>query len=267
MLCNLYEPPDQRFSHRLARWETSSLSRRWPQAAGSRVAEGVPAAGPLCRFFQPARHHLCHLQPGPARLALRGQEAPQQQGKFKGCRRKKNLIYVLRVRSLNHYLTSMNKCLVLFVPEHHPQLNMQSCQLQASASSHWADFICFYPAQTAEGAKTQSHPVSGEIQVWQTKSAASLKPSISDRNCSSQPSMPLHVLLFFRPQLQIHYDKQLGNLIVHVLQARNLALRDNNGYSDPFVKVYLLPGRGWVKAGPICETYLQLRSLPGWGAC
>ncbi|KAJ4924532.1 hypothetical protein JOQ06_003488 [Pogonophryne albipinna] len=64
--------------------------------------------------------------------------------------------------------------------------------------------------QTAEGMKTQSQPVSGEIQ------------------------------------LQIHYDKQLGNLIVHVLQARNLAARDNNGYSDPFVKVYLLPGRGQV---------------------
>ena len=45
-------------------------------------------------------------------------------------------------------------------------------------------------------------------------------------------------------QLQIHYDKQMGNLIVHVLQARSLAQRDNNGYSDPFVKVYLLPGRG-----------------------
>lgn len=46
------------------------------------------------------------------------------------------------------------------------------------------------------------------------------------------------------PQLQINYDRNLGNLIVHVLQARNLAQRDNDGYSDPFVKVYLLPGRG-----------------------
>ncbi|XP_044042256.1 protein piccolo isoform X3 [Siniperca chuatsi] len=63
-------------------------------------------------------------------------------------------------------------------------------------------------SKTAEGTKNQSHPISGEIQ------------------------------------LQIHYDKQLGNLIVHVLQARNLVPRDNNGYSDPFVKVYLLPGRG-----------------------
>ncbi|XP_068573513.1 protein piccolo [Cebidichthys violaceus] len=67
-----------------------------------------------------------------------------------------------------------------------------------------------HSSKTAEGMKTQSHPISGEIQ------------------------------------LQIHYDKQLGNLIVHVLQARNLAPRDNNGFSDPFVKVYLLPGRGQV---------------------
>ncbi|XP_077956462.1 protein piccolo isoform X2 [Gasterosteus aculeatus] len=65
-----------------------------------------------------------------------------------------------------------------------------------------------HSSKTAEGMKTLTHPISGEIQ------------------------------------LQINYDKQLGNLIVHVLQARNLAPRDNNGYSDPFVKVYLLPGRG-----------------------
>ncbi|KAJ8007211.1 hypothetical protein DPEC_G00115180, partial [Dallia pectoralis] len=63
-------------------------------------------------------------------------------------------------------------------------------------------------SKSADAVKTQSHPVTGEIQ------------------------------------LQINYDKQLGNLIVHVLQARNLSPRDNNGYSDPFVKVYLLPGRG-----------------------
>ncbi|KAM5172028.1 protein piccolo [Mantella aurantiaca] len=47
-------------------------------------------------------------------------------------------------------------------------------------------------------------------------------------------------------QLQVNYDKHLGNLIIHILQARNLVPRDNNGYSDPFVKVYLLPGRGQV---------------------
>lgn len=56
------------------------------------------------------------------------------------------------------------------------------------------------------------------------------------------PAFTLHFLF----QLQINYDRNLGNLIVHVLQARNLAPRDNDSYSDPFVKVYLLPGRGWV---------------------
>uniref|UniRef100_A0A674AWS9 Piccolo presynaptic cytomatrix protein a n=1 Tax=Salmo trutta TaxID=8032 RepID=A0A674AWS9_SALTR len=49
-----------------------------------------------------------------------------------------------------------------------------------------------HSSKSAEAVKTQSHPVTGEIQ------------------------------------LQINYDKQLGNLIVHVLQARNLAPRDNN---------------------------------------
>ncbi|XP_077356898.1 protein piccolo isoform X8 [Festucalex cinctus] len=65
-----------------------------------------------------------------------------------------------------------------------------------------------HSGKAADGSKTPSHPITGDIQ------------------------------------LQIHYDQQLGNLIVHVLQAQNLAPRDNNGYSDPFVKVYLLPGRG-----------------------
>ncbi|XP_068526047.1 protein piccolo isoform X5 [Anas acuta] len=65
-------------------------------------------------------------------------------------------------------------------------------------------------SKPTEGTKSASHPITGEIQ------------------------------------LQINYDKHLGNLIIHILQARNLAPRDNNGYSDPFVKVYLLPGRGQV---------------------
>lgn len=55
----------------------------------------------------------------------------------------------------------------------------------------------------------------------------------------------IHGIFWCSFKLQINYD--LGNLIIHILQARNLVPRDNNGYSDPFVKVYLLPGRGWVK--------------------
>ncbi|XP_077329505.1 protein piccolo isoform X1 [Lithobates pipiens] len=67
-----------------------------------------------------------------------------------------------------------------------------------------------HSSKSTEAIKSNSHPITGDIQ------------------------------------LQVNYDKHLGNLIIHILQARNLVPRDNNGYSDPFVKVYLLPGRGQV---------------------
>uniref|UniRef100_A0A6I8PQS0 Protein piccolo n=1 Tax=Ornithorhynchus anatinus TaxID=9258 RepID=A0A6I8PQS0_ORNAN len=74
-------------------------------------------------------------------------------------------------------------------------------------------------------------------------------PSVSKKRHSSKPAdatkSTTHPITG-EIQLQINYDKHLGNLIIHILQARNLVPRDNNGYSDPFVKVYLLPGRGQV---------------------
>lgn len=73
-------------------------------------------------------------------------------------------------------------------------------------------------------------------------------PNAANKRCPLEPKFALPFTrprLLFLPQLQINYDRNLGNLIVHVLQARNLAQRDNDSYSDPFVKVYLLPGRGW----------------------
>uniref|UniRef100_G1PQ97 Protein piccolo n=1 Tax=Myotis lucifugus TaxID=59463 RepID=G1PQ97_MYOLU len=73
-------------------------------------------------------------------------------------------------------------------------------------------------------------------------------PSVSKKkHSSSKPTDATKVVshpITGEIQLQINYD--LGNLIIHILQARNLVPRDNNGYSDPFVKVYLLPGRGQV---------------------
>ena len=44
--------------------------------------------------------------------------------------------------------------------------------------------------------------------------------------------------------MQLSYDDFDGTLNVHVIQARDLIACDKNGLSDPFVKAYLLPGRG-----------------------
>ncbi|KAG1936897.1 protein piccolo [Pimephales promelas] len=81
-------------------------------------------------------------------------------------------------------------------------------------------------SKSAEVLKPQPHPITGEIQ------------------------------------LQINYDRNMGNLIVHVLQARNLAPRENNGYTDPFVKVYLLPGRGAENKRR--TKYIQKTQNPEW---
>ena len=37
------------------------------------------------------------------------------------------------------------------------------------------------------------------------------------------------------------YSYRQGQLMVHVDSARNLAAADSNGFSDPYVKTYLLP--------------------------
>ncbi|XP_030072538.1 protein piccolo [Microcaecilia unicolor] len=108
------------------------------------------------------------------------------------------------------------------------------------------------PSVLSSSAEKGSHVHSG------TTSAASSSvpspgqpgsPSVSKKRHSSKPTeaskTPSHPITG-EIQLQINYDKHLGNLIIHILQARNLVPRDNNGYSDPFVKVYLLPGRGQV---------------------
>jgi len=42
-----------------------------------------------------------------------------------------------------------------------------------------------------------------------------------------------------------HSDEE-KRLKVIVLRARNLVSKDANGFSDPFVKIYLLPGREYA---------------------
>lgn len=44
-------------------------------------------------------------------------------------------------------------------------------------------------------------------------------------------------------ELQIGHDSDREQLVIRIIRAKNLLPKDTNGYSDPFVKVYLLPGR------------------------
>ncbi|NXL03866.1 PCLO protein, partial [Mesembrinibis cayennensis] len=106
------------------------------------------------------------------------------------------------------------------------------------------------PVVASSGVEKGSHVHSGTTSA--TSSAVPSpgqpgSPSVSKKRHSSKPTETTKSAshpITGEIQLQINYDKHLGNLIIHILQARNLAPRDNNGYSDPFVKVYLLPGRG-----------------------
>lgn len=73
------------FCWKPTRWQTSQVSGCWPQAAGSWTAKGIAAASSHLRLnLWPARHRLNDLQPWSARIALRQQETPQQQGEFRG---------------------------------------------------------------------------------------------------------------------------------------------------------------------------------------
>ncbi|NXO55121.1 PCLO protein, partial [Aramus guarauna] len=106
------------------------------------------------------------------------------------------------------------------------------------------------PLVASSGVEKGSHVHSGTTSA--TSSAVPSpgqpgSPSVSKKRHSSKPTETTKSAshpITGEIQLQINYDKHLGNLIIHILQARNLVPRDNNGYSDPFVKVYLLPGRG-----------------------
>ena len=56
-------------------------------------------------------------------------------------------------------------------------------------------------------------------------------------------------------ELQIGHDSDREQLVLRIIRAKHLLAKDTNGYSDPFVKVYLLPGREYVHQTKPCEAY------------
>ncbi len=75
----------------------------------------------------------------------------------------------------------------------------------------------------------------------------SLTPALDARFCAVFKALlfpqPVKRDQFGRIQLQLGYDDYDGTLNVVVLSARGLQAKDKNGYSDPFARVQLLPGR------------------------
>ncbi len=66
---------------------------------------------------------------------------------------------------------------------------------------------------------------------------------LSIKTLSAELNMNNEVTPFGDLQIQLIHNEEDQQLIVKVVQARNLIAKDTNGFSDPFVKIYLLPGR------------------------
>nr|XP_022299591.1 protein piccolo-like isoform X3 [Crassostrea virginica] len=92
------------------------------------------------------------------------------------------------------------------------------------------------PRQSVEERKKQMMAV--EEKVYPGRS-----PEKSDSLDRADKSTQQEDRYWGEIQLQLSHDELASNLHIHVIQARNLKPRDINGLSDPFVKIYLLPGR------------------------
>lgn len=78
------------------------------------------------------------------------------------------------------------------------------------------------------------------LKVFHSKPSQSLKRSLVSRSSVEDGGEPL-VSNLGRIQISLRYKSQKNQLVVGIIRCAGLAAMDSNGYSDPFVKVYLRP--------------------------
>ncbi|XP_074635680.1 rabphilin-3A-like [Acropora palmata] len=78
------------------------------------------------------------------------------------------------------------------------------------------------------------------LKVFHSKPSQSLKRSLVSRSSVEDGGEPL-VSKLGRIQISLRYKSQENQLVVGIIRCAGLAAMDSNGYSDPFVKVYLRP--------------------------
>ncbi|PIO58924.1 C2 domain protein, partial [Teladorsagia circumcincta] len=63
-------------------------------------------------------------------------------------------------------------------------------------------------------------------------------------------------------QFTVLYNQEEKKLTVHLIRAKNLKAMDSNGFSDPYVKLHLLPGN--AKATKLTSRTIEKTLNPEW---
>ncbi|XP_060080549.1 uncharacterized protein LOC132559931 [Ylistrum balloti] len=121
-----------------------------------------------------------------------------------------------------------------------------------SASSSQPEFLT--PSMSSPCSSPHSDPTSTssdrQRQVSVPGSAEKERPANMATKPQEQPAEEDVIQPVFEKertmgdiQLQLSHDDLDNTLSIHIIAAKNLISQDMNGLSDPFVKIYLLPGR------------------------